>query len=406
MPDKLQHHLSRLIHSYRQELADLLAALVAIPTENPPGKNYKQCADLLAAALEKLGLETSIAEVPTDSHTDAHPRYSILSSYGAGSPALYFHGHYDVVPASVEGQFQPRWKGEKLFGRGAADMKSGLAAMIYAVRTLKESGTPLHGRVNLVFVPDEETGGPAGTAYLVRKGLLNRDAIGMLTPEPTGGVIWNASRGALSLRVRVKGKAAHVGLHYQGVNAFEGMVATASALLKLKAEVEQRVTNYHIEPERARRSILLLGGQSGGGTNFNSVPADSWFTLDRRFNPEEDLQTEKQRLLDLFQQLRADGVEVEAEFLQEGRATATPEDSPLAQALSRSVEEVGGRAPRFELCPGLLETRYYAGLGIPALAYGPGLLSVSHGPNEFVSLDDVERCAAVYARIAAQLLAG
>jgi acetylornithine deacetylase/succinyl-diaminopimelate desuccinylase-like protein len=97
-------------------------------------------------------------------------------------------------------------------------------------------------------------------------------------------------------------------------------------------------------------------------------------------------------------------VEVEAEFLQEGLATATPEASPLAQALSRSVQEVCGRAPRFELCPGLLETRYYAGLSIPALAYGPGLLSVSHGPNEFVSLDQVERCATVYARTAARLL--
>jgi acetylornithine deacetylase/succinyl-diaminopimelate desuccinylase family protein len=406
MPDQPQDDLARRIHSYRQELADLTAALVAIPTENPPGKNYKPCADLLAAALEKLGLETTIVEVPPDAHTDPHPRYSVLSSYGAGSPALYFHGHYDVVPASVEGQFKPRWKGEKLFGRGAADMKSGLAAMIYAVRALKESGTSLRGRLNLVFVPDEETGGPAGAAYLLQKGLLNRDAVGMLTPEPTGGVIWNASRGALSLRVRVRGKAAHVGLHYQGVNAFEGMVATANALLKLKDQVEQRVTNYHIEPERARRSILLLGGQSGGGTNFNSVPADAWFTLDRRFNPEEDMNTEKQRLLDLFQQLRADGVEVEAEFLQEGRATATPEDSPLAQGLSRSAREVCGRAPRFELCPGLLETRYYAELGIPALAYGPGLLSVSHGPNEFVSLDQVERCATVYARTAAQLLAG
>ena len=405
MPDQTQDDLSRLIHSYRQELADLLAALVAIPTENPPGRNYKQCADLIAAALEKLGLETTIVEVPADQHPGPHPRYSIISSYGAGSPALYFHGHYDVVPASTEGQFQPRWKGEKLFGRGAADMKSGLAAMIFAARALKESGTPLQGRINLVFVPDEETGGPAGTPYLVRKGLLDPDAVGMLTPEPTGGVIWNASRGALSLRVRVRGKAAHVGLHYQGVNTFEGMVATANALLKLKAEVETRATNFHIEPERARRSILLLGGQSGGGTNFNSVPADSWFTLDRRLNPEEDLQTERQRLLDLFQQLRADGVDVEAEFLQEGHATATPEDSPLAQALSRSAEEVCGCAPRFELCPGLLETRYYAGLGIPALAYGPGLLSVSHGPNEFVSLDEVENCATVYARTAARLLA-
>src|SRR5205807_497651 len=110
---------------------------------------------------------------------------------------------------------------------------------------------------------------------------------------------------------------------------------------------------------------LMMGGQSSSGSNFNVVPAVCSFTIDRRINPEEDFETEKNRLLDV---LRSTGIEVEIETLQEGVAAGTPDDSPAAQALAAAVGEITGREPRFELCPGLLETRFYASRGIPAFA--------------------------------------
>jgi acetylornithine deacetylase/succinyl-diaminopimelate desuccinylase-like protein len=91
--------------------------------------------------------------------------------------------------------------------------------------------------------------------------------------------------------------------------------------------------------------------------------------------------------------------------MQEGRSASTAAESPLGRALARSIRNATGRGARFELCPGVLETRHYAALGIPSMAYGPGLLSVSHGPNEFVSVRHLVQCAEVYALTAMRLLA-
>jgi len=283
-------------------------------------------------------------------------------------------------------------------------MKSGLSAMIFAIKALKEYNVELNGKIGLVIVPDEETGGTRGSQYLVENGLLGKDGIGMLMPESTSGVIWNANRGAISLRITVKGKPAHVGLHYEGINAFEQMLVVANTLLELRVDIESRKTDFKIGPEAARRSILLIGGECGGGTNFNITPAECSFTVDRRINPEEDLETEKQRLFDLFDRLRRDGIDLEVEFLQEGRSAGFPEDHPVAMTLGKSVKMITGKLPSFEMCPGLLELRFYAQQGIPSFVYGPGLLSVSHGPNEFVNTEEIYNCAAIYALTAAQLL--
>src|SRR5215471_16901769 len=129
--------------------------------------------------------------------------------------------------------FEPFIKRQILFGRGSSDMKGGLVSMIYAVKAIKASGIELQGKICLVIVPDEETGGLYGSRHLTDAGLLGEQGIGMLTPEPTSGIIWNGNRGAISLRVKVKGIPAHVGLHYKGVNAFEQMLLVADALKSL-----------------------------------------------------------------------------------------------------------------------------------------------------------------------------
>lgn len=401
------------IASYRNEMVEFTSQLVAIPTENPPGHAYRQCATLIERRLTGIGLDCQVIEVTGSAQPMAEqdftegpaPGYCLLSSYGAGRKTLYFHGHYDVVPAADTSQFQPYVDAGNIYGRGTADMKGGLAAMVFAIKAIKDCGIKLAGRIGLTIVPDEETAGARGSRHLAQVGLLGKNAIGMLTAEPTGGAIWNANRGAVSLKVNVKGKSAHVALWHEGVNAFERMVTVANALLELKAEVESRLTGYDVQPEAARRSILLLGGQVGGGTNFNVVPGDCFFTIDRRINPEEDLGQEKSRLLAVLDGLRTDGIELEVEVLQEGSSSGTPSDNPIGRTLAEAVEEIVGRRPAFEMCPGLLEIRFYAERGVPAFAYGPGLLSVSHGPDESVSVERVLDCAAVYALTAARLLA-
>jgi succinyl-diaminopimelate desuccinylase len=386
-----------LARACRDQMLALARKLIAIPSENPPGSCYGESVQLLSRHLAELGFEPQIVGD------------CLLCFVGEGKRTLYFSGHYDVVPAQSQSQFEPVIKGGNLFGRGSSDMKSGLAAMIYAAKAVRNSGMEMDGRIGLVFVPDEETAGSRGSRFLDEKGVLGRDGIGMLTPEPTGGVVWNANRGAITLKVTVRGRAAHVGRQFEGVNAFEGMMAIAQELAALKNEVENRLTEFSIRPEHARRSILMLGGQSGGGTNFNVVPDGCWFTIDRRINPEEDFNTEKQRIISLTNRRRylnkkRDSWTVDVKILQEGKPAGVAEDAPLGVALRESIQRVTGLAPPFEMCPGLLEIRFYAEHGIPAYAYGPGLLTVSHGPNEFVPIDNIVNCAAVYALTAAAML--
>jgi succinyl-diaminopimelate desuccinylase len=387
-----------------EEMAALLAELVAIPTENPPGNNYRACADLLENRLRGAGLDCERVVAPNGKKDGGERLVSLLAGYGRGERTLYFHGHYDVVPAQSPEQFQPVRKEHYLFGRGSCDMKGGIVAMLYAILALKECGAKLGGRIGLTLVPNEETGGEGGSAWLSALGRLGCGGIGMLLAEPTSGVVWNANRGAISLRVRVLGKSAHVGLQHRGENAFERMLQVVRRLQALKQEVEQRATNLNIGADQARQSILMLGGQSGGGTNFNVVPEECWFTIDRRINPEENLDEEKARLIATLESCRHEEVPLEWEILQEGQSSACGESEPLGVALTRSVQAVTGEAPRFEMCPGLLEIRFYAAEGVPAYAYGPGLLSVAHGPDEYIDLRKAIDCSAIYALTALDLL--
>lgn len=398
----LQPTLTQALEAHKEAILTFSQDLICIASENPPGNLYQECMERICQELDHLGFAYQVLETPGYSE---RPRYNLLSYFGNAQPTLYFHGHYDVVPAQSSAQFQPRVADGRLYGRGSADMKAGLAAMMYATYLLKELNIPLRGRIGLCIVADEETGGQGGSRYLDQLNLLGEDALAMLTPEPTSGVIWNANRGAITLQITVKGKPAHVGLQHQGINAFEQMLQVATALQRLKAEVETRTTGYTIVPEAAAHSILMLGGRVEGGTNFNVVPATCTFTLERRFNPEEDLATEKARLFELLEQCQRQGINLEVEILQEGYSSGVSEDHPVAQAIAATIQGVTGARPTFELCPGILETRWYARKGIPAFAYGPGFLELAHGPHESIKLDHLYQHTLIYALVAARLLA-
>jgi acetylornithine deacetylase/succinyl-diaminopimelate desuccinylase family protein len=387
------------------EIAALTADFVAVPTENPPGRHYSEFAELFESRAARFGLPSERLEAPSTGETvDAVPP-CLSVGYGEGERVFYFHGHYDVVPSQSEEQFQPKRNEHFLFGRGACDMKGGIVSMLYAILALRECGVEMDGKVQLILVPDEETGGTGGSAKLLEQGVLGKNGIGMLLAEPTSGVVWNANRGAISVRVQVMGKSAHVGLQHQGENAFERMHSVVGRLQELKYCVERRTTSSNIGAGQSRNSILMLGGQCGGGTNFNVVPESCWFTVDRRINPEESLAEEKARLIEVLKQCQREGIPLQWEILQEGNSAVTGQEEAIGRTLAQAIQEITGKAASFELCPGLLETRFYAAQGISSYAYGPGLLSVAHGPNEYVDLRRVTECAAIYALTAAKLFA-
>jgi succinyl-diaminopimelate desuccinylase len=372
-----------------EEMAALLDALLRVPTENPPGRQLGRCAALLTDALDRLGFAPELIALPPTGSLE-QPAI-VRGSVGEGPQLLYYHGHFDVVPAQLRSQFEPERRDGRIVGRGSADMKGGLVSMLYGAAAARELGLLGGRRIVLHLVCDEETGSTAGSGYLREAGLIDRGAAAMLTAEPTGGVIWHAWRGAITLRVQVAGREAHVGYVQDGVNAFEHMMRVAEPLTRLSHELLER------------RSMLVVGGQAGAGAGFNVVPGSAWFSVDRRFNPEEDVDDELARLTSMINEAAAAaGAEVDIEVLQEQPSGSTDEQQPAAQALARCVESVDGVA-EFQVCPGVLDTRWYAGLGIPAFGYGGGRLEVAHGPNEYIEEAAMRRCAAVYALFAAEL---
>jgi succinyl-diaminopimelate desuccinylase len=398
----VEEQVTGFIEGNAGAIAAMLGDLIAIPTVNPPGRAYRECTSYLSDRLHAWGIEHRVIEVPSG----RHPRFSLVGSCGPGDRGLHFHGHYDVVAGQSAGQFRAVEREGRIYGRGSSDMKGGIAAMLFALYALAECRAPLSGSIGLSLVPDEETGGALGMRHLSAEGLLPDARLGMLMPEPSSGVVWHASRGALSLRVRIQGKPAHVGLTHQGVNAFEQMADLVHSLVRLKQRVEQRRTALPVRPPEANRSVMLIGGESGGRANFNVVPDLAWFSVDRRLNPEEHLDEAKRELDRVFDRHRKRGAAIEVEVLQEGDPSISRQDAPLARVLRRTIADVTGRRPRFELCPGILEIRFFSSRGVPGYCYGPGLLEVSHGPDEYVRRADLIDCAKIYALTALRLLAG
>jgi succinyl-diaminopimelate desuccinylase len=395
----------------RATAVQLLEELVEIPTANPPGDHYLECALLLAERLRDLGFEPALVEVPSTELRRLglppyRPRPSIVALLGPereNLPVLHFHGHYDVVPADTPDHFVPEISGDEARGRGTADMKGGLVSLLLALAALRPLASQLRGRICLSIVPDEETGGAAGTERLLATGALPRGGVGMLTPEPTGPVVWNGSRGAISMRLSVEGRMAHVALQHQGLNAFEGMLELGGMLRDLRREVEGRAFGADTLGLEGPPSVLLIGGTCSGGVNFNVVPETTTFTIDRRFHPAEPREAVEREMEKIFRRFRRRGWRLKTELLQRGDASLTPAGGPFAQALLESVRSVTGREPRVALCPGILETRFFLQHGVPGLAYGPGELEVSHSPNERVSVARVLEVARVYARTAWRL---
>jgi acetylornithine deacetylase/succinyl-diaminopimelate desuccinylase-like protein len=385
------------------EMAALLIRLVAVESENPPGRALGRCARVLKEAMDDLALNPEILEIAAVGEL-ADPCI-VRGTVGNGVNLLYFHGHFDVVPAQDRRQFTAQRRDGKIFGRGTADMKGGIVSMLYGAAAARDLGLLDDGRIVLHLVCDEETGSVVGSGHLRAANLIDPQAVAMVTAEQSGGSIWHAARGAISLRVDIHGREAHVGQANLGVNAFEHMLYVARAVGEYAREMASKSTRFPMNANDAPGTMLVVGGLFGGGSNFNVVPGSAYFTVDGRYNPEEDLDVELERLTGIVnaaaQEIHAD---VSVTVTQMQPSAGTDQTHPAATALARVVHEVEGSAPPFEMCAGILETRWYAQLGIPAFGYGAGRLDVSHGPNEYIDEAAMRRCAAVYALYAHDVL--
>ncbi len=393
--------VSAWIEDRADEMAQLLMRLVCIDTENPPGRGLPECATALVQAMTQLDLAPELHEVSDPS--DGRKGYIVTGGCGSGQKVIHFHGHFDVVPAQHRDQFKPQRTSGRIVGRGTADMKGGLVSMLYGAAAARDLGLLTDRRIVLHLVCDEETGSTMGSGTLRARDMIAPDAVAMLTTEPTGGVVWHAARGAITAKITVAGREAHVGLRHQGDNAFAHLIPVANSLIDFADELLTEHTDIPVGGGNdAQGSMMVVGGALGAGSNFNVVPGNAWFSVDWRFNPERTLESELARLQQRIDDAaREASAHVTVQWLQQQPAGMTPADHPRALELAACIQSVDGAHPQFELCPGVLDTRWYAQLGIPAFAFGGGRLDVSHGPDEYIEEAAMRRCAVVCTLFAA-----
>ncbi len=384
--------------------------MLSYPTVSPEGRSYREFVEFARSVLEDIADEVLVIEVPREYQEEhcreagKNPRYILLARFnGARDTTLHFNGHYDVVPGgqgwTVTSPFKPVVKDGRVYGRGANDMKGGIAAVIGALRKASLEGSSFYHNVELALVPDEEIGGECGTGYLVNR-VLEKAPDYVLIPEPSGlEHPWHGHKGLLWARIRVRGRNAHASTPWRGVNAF--LLASSLALRLQDAYaciLSQRRSQYKTIPEEAMYSTVSIGGEAcvPGGGKTNQVPGEFSFTVDRRLIPEESVEEAKRELEALLRMatISIGGLDYTVEY-PASMDPAINDPGELYEALRRSGGLVGVEIGEPIVCPGGLDLRYYTGKGSKALSYGPSG-ETAHAPDEYVSVEELEKLVHIF----------
>jgi acetylornithine deacetylase len=409
----------------RQLTADpivaLTTSLIAERSENP-GATEATTVAVLADACRNAGLAVDVV--------DAAPgRPNLVATLPGPStpgPALVCLGHSDVVPAGTgwsQDPFGARVSGGRLTGRGAADMKGGLAAIVAAMGVLARAG--LGGRVEFVCTADEEAGGLGARAYVARRARAG-NVLGCIVAEPTRLRAVHAGRGTANVAITVTGKAAHSGRPGDGCSA----IAVAGRILAVIADDGERLARRpHPELGAATWNV----GTIAGGQGINVVAADCRLGVDRRLLPDEEIAVVA---AGLRAQIAALGLPAEAAVIvavdSETPAFATAADDPLTVGVGEAEEPAEiNRLPAgaegrkvgpggvgealaslgLDPAPRVWSAACDAGflhrdLGIRSIVLGPGDINdQAHQADESVAVDDLLTAAKLYTLIAHRLLA-
>ncbi|RLF17099.1 MAG: succinyl-diaminopimelate desuccinylase [Thermoprotei archaeon] len=406
----------RKIDSLKEDTIRILMKLIEIPTVNPPGEHYAEIASYLKESLTEVGIDTRVIKVPRDvvakyyrEYAD-YERYIVIARIKSGEgPIFHLNGHYDVVPPGQGWSFdpfKPIVRDDKVYGRGASDMKGGIASIITSLLALAEVEGAFSGIVEASFTPDEEIGGRTGVDYMLEAGITKPDYA--IVAEPSGlNNVWIGNKGAVWAVVEVIGKQAHGSTPWLGTNAFEKMVELAYLMIKeLKPKIESKKSKYPYEDPRGAMATINIGGKVEGGAKINIVPGFYSFTIDRRVIPEETADEAERELLEFIEyaKKKIPDLNVRLKILSKSDACVTKEDSQIVKAVSSSVEEIIHKKPSITVCIGGLDTRYFQTRGIQAVTYGPGIPKVAHMANEYVRISDVLTVSKVYVKTIGKLL--
>ena len=416
--------LIRAVEERRTELAEFAQSLVRVPTVNPPGENYLECARMLGERLRKSGFDIEYLRAEgTPGDSDRHPRWNVVARRegNLAGPTVHFNSHLDVVPAGTgwsEDPFAGRMEGDRIYGRGACDMKGGLAASVLAVEAFLATHSRYPGAIEVSGTADEETGGYGGAAWLAERGILAAPRVDYaIIPEPLGNSrICLGHRGCVWVEIGTRGRIAHGCMPDLGECAVRHMGAVLRALeTRLFPNLLSRIAPHPVIPPQARRSSMNInavhGGQPDGTEGFlaSCVPDECRLTIDRRFHDPETVESVLEELLAIVRETAE-----EQDFQWEWKKlwaippVRTPDASPLVSALDAAIPRVLGRNAEHVLSPGTYDHKHFDRIGKVrhCVAYGPGILEMAHQPDEYIEVGDMAAAAAVMAVSLENLLCG
>jgi len=409
-PDELEREIARAVSAEAPAIEDLLRRLIEQPTTLG---NEAAGQAVMREAFEELGLEP--IEVPMDaealrSHPAAAPfdwdvdgKANLVAPWGGirGGRSLILNGHIDVVPAEENDQwardpFRPVREGDWIYGRGAADMKCGLAAIVGAVRGLRALGLEPDGRVVLESVIEEECTGN-GTLATV---LAGHTADAAIIAEPFGAAITTSQVGVLWFHVRIRGVAVHAAEERRGVNAIEKSYEVMQALRGLEAELNVAPPAPY---DRFSHPINLNVGAIRGGDWASTVPGECVTTYRIALYPGTSVRDLQDRIEAVVAEAAVEDPAIFAHppevryagFTSEGYEIA--DDHPLVTTLSGAFARTVGTPPALVATTGTTDAGIFGTVGgTPAVCFGP-YAEQAHAANERVWFPSVVQTAQVMA---------
>lgn len=374
----------------------LLQDLISFDTSVPPGLNYGKVIDYLEPHFKAVGFETGKVYIPAEYADGNEERVNLVAHRReTGKPRLIFYAHIDVVPAEGWEAFSPRMENGKIYGRGAADMKGAIAALLLGLETAARG--PIKYDISVMITTDEEVGQADQLRYLARY-LEPLAGSYIFNLDSSSGYAGIASLGALQMEVMVTGKSVHSAMSHLGDNAVEKAGLLTAALLNLKQSVVKRKSTIDAHPEtglskmEARLNINMIKG----GLKVNIVPDECIISIDRRLIPEENLEYAMKELVDTLSSVP----DVKWEIKRVSTIPPVPScEDPVVDELSLLIEKVTGEGGKFgEMGSGDLPhiTAEWGGK-----EFGLGVIRPEgniHGKDEFVYQKDVENLAEIISR--------
>ena len=369
------------------ELVDLAKSLISFRTEVPPG-DEEGCARYIYDTLADLRIDGT--ELYLDRFEPG--RANLVARLGPAEPGLLLGGHIDVVPSGDQSAwsyppFEGSVSGGRLYGRGSADMKTGLAAMLKAVEATSRSGSLRRGLV-FVATAGEEVGFEGLKSLLGRKLVSKGSARFGVLGEPTGLRPVRAHRGSATFKVTFIGRSGHASKPELGVNAIEKCAAFVDALSAWIVSIS-KATDPDLGATIATPTIV------NGGTKSNVIPGTCELTVDARWIPKHGTAFVEKGLNSIVASLKKKDKDFDAEVELEYDTHSLK--LPSAHPLVKLAESLSGR--KSETAPYGTEASLYTKAGIPSLVLGPGSIRQAHITDEFVELAEARKAQAIYSKM-------